>query len=93
MLIRSVPKAQTQFAALVNRAESGEAIRITRHGKPVAVLLSTAEYNKLHRRHENLTALSARTHKEAKTQGVALFEDAELEGLRDHSERRNEDIF
>jgi prevent-host-death family protein len=89
----SITQAQANLAALIDRAEAGEAIRITRHGKPVAVLLSTAEYNKLHRRHENLTALAARMRKEAKTQGIALFEDAELEGLRDHSHRRGEDIF
>jgi prevent-host-death family protein len=89
----SITQAQANLAALINRAEAGEAIRITRHGKPVAVLLSTAEYNKLQRRHENLTALAARMRKEAKTQGIALFEDAELEGLRDHSQRRGEDIF
>lgn len=33
-------EAKTHFAKLVARAEKGERIRITRHGKPVALLVS-----------------------------------------------------
>lgn len=34
----SIAKAKAGFAALVNRAEAGEQIIVTRHGRPVACL-------------------------------------------------------
>lgn len=34
----SIAKAKAEFAALVNRAESGEQIIVTRNGRPVASL-------------------------------------------------------
>lgn len=43
----SIVEAKTQFTRLVSRAELGEAVHITRRGKPVAVLLSEAEYARL----------------------------------------------
>jgi prevent-host-death family protein len=43
----SIAEAKTQFARLVYRAERGEAVHITRRGKPVAVLLSETEYARL----------------------------------------------
>lgn len=44
-------EAKTHFARLVAQAEKGERITITRHGKPVAVLVSPeAEDMKQHRK-------------------------------------------
>lgn len=43
----SVADARANLSSLVNEAESGAAPRITRNGKPVAVLLSLREYEKL----------------------------------------------
>jgi prevent-host-death family protein len=34
----SIAKAKAEFAALVSRAEAGEQIVVTRHGRPVACL-------------------------------------------------------
>ena len=36
----SIAKARDQLAELVHRAEKGAAVELTRHGKPVAVILS-----------------------------------------------------
>ena len=36
----SVAKAKTQFAEMVRRAEAGEAIELTRYGRPVARIVS-----------------------------------------------------
>ncbi len=43
----SVAEAKTQLTRLIHQAERGEAVRITRRGKPVAVLLSEDEYARL----------------------------------------------
>lgn len=43
----SIADAKNNLTKLVCRAELGEAVRITRRGKPVAVLISEAEYDHL----------------------------------------------
>ncbi|MGA7978840.1 MAG: type II toxin-antitoxin system Phd/YefM family antitoxin [Chromatiaceae bacterium] len=43
----SIAEAKTQLARLIHQAERGEAVHITRRGKPVAVLLSEQEYARL----------------------------------------------
>lgn len=43
----SIADAKNNLTKLVYRAELGEAVRITRRGKPVAVLISEAEYGRL----------------------------------------------
>lgn len=43
----SVADAKTQLTRLIHQAERGEAVHITRRGKPVAVLLSEDEYARL----------------------------------------------
>lgn len=40
----SIADAKTHLTQLIQRAERGEAIRITRRGKPVAVLVSEDAY-------------------------------------------------
>ncbi len=44
----SIAQAKDHLPRLVRQAEQGEAVRITRRGKPVAVLVSAAEYQRLH---------------------------------------------
>lgn len=48
----SIAEAKTQLTRLIHQAERGEAVHITRRGKPVAVLLSEDEYARLCRRRE-----------------------------------------
>ena len=44
----SIVEARNQFAALVRDAEqSAKPVRVTRHGKPVVVILSMEEYQKM----------------------------------------------
>lgn len=51
----SIADAKNQLTRLIHQAESGEAVHITRRGKPVAVLLSEDEYARLRqgREHRN----------------------------------------
>lgn len=44
----SIAEAKTHLTHLIHKAERGEAVHITRRGKPVAVLLSEDEYARLH---------------------------------------------
>lgn len=43
----SVALAKAQLAGLIHAAEAGEVVRISRRGKPVAVLLSEGAYRRL----------------------------------------------
>jgi prevent-host-death family protein len=43
----SIAEARENFTSMVNEAESGERVELTRRGRPVAVLMSLAEYGQL----------------------------------------------
>ena len=43
----SIAKARNTLTRLIHKAEDGEPVHITRHGKPVAVLVSRDEYERL----------------------------------------------
>lgn len=88
----SIAEAKSQFAHLVNQAESGLAVRITRRGKPVAVLMSGAEYERLSAPREGLLAFTASMRSQAAAAGIPLFDDGALGGLRDQSERLVPDL-
>lgn len=88
----SIVEAKSQFAQLVNQAESGQAVRITRRGRPVAVLMSEAEYERLSTPREGLLAFTATLRSQATATGMVLFDDAELGDLRDQSERHVPDL-
>ncbi|MGH8680224.1 MAG: type II toxin-antitoxin system Phd/YefM family antitoxin [Burkholderiales bacterium] len=46
----SISEAKDQLPRIVHEAEAGGAVALTRRGKPVAVLISKAEYDRLQRR-------------------------------------------
>lgn len=46
MCRRTIYDARNNFSALVKLAESGEPVELTRHDKPVAVIISWEEYEK-----------------------------------------------
>ena len=43
----SIAQARDRFTQLVQQAETGDPVQITRRGKPVAVILSQDEYQRL----------------------------------------------
>ena len=45
----SIAEARHDLAALIHRAETGEAVEVTRRGKAVAVMISAEEYQRLSR--------------------------------------------
>lgn len=83
----SIAEAKSRFAQLVYQVESGQAVRITRRGRPVAVMLSEREYERLSAPRDSLLAFTSALRSQAAASGVVLFNDAELGELRDQSER------
>ncbi len=43
----SIAEARENFTRVVNEAEEGERVELTRRGKPVAVLISLSEYGRV----------------------------------------------
>lgn len=83
----SIADAKAQFADLVNQAQEGLPVRITRRGKPVAVLLSETEYERLQSARGGWVAFSKAWRRDMDRQGLDYLSDSELQGLRDRIER------
>jgi prevent-host-death family protein len=78
----SIAQAKAHFAQLVQQAEAGEAVRITRRGKPVAMLVSPQRFEQSKAPAEHWVAFSRAWRDTMQAQGHAFLNDAELQGLR-----------
>ena len=54
MKTSTIAEAKNNLSQLIHRLESDEPIHLTRHGKPVAVMLSEANYQKLTQKNKGL---------------------------------------
>ena len=79
----SVAFARDNLARLLHQAESGVPVKITRRGKPVAVLLGLEEYEKL-----KAPPRFVEAYQEWRDTWDKKIEEIELEGLRDRSDGR-----
>jgi prevent-host-death family protein len=84
----SIATARSTLPALVHLAEEGQAVEITRRGRPVAVLLSTDAYRRLVTRTGDLFAGIQAFRKRHDLRRLRL--DAALADLRDTSPGRPE---
>jgi len=80
-------KAKNQLASIIHEAEAGDSIRLTRHGKPAAMLLGMAEYERILGTGPNLVAALSHWRREwpeggEPKHGSASPEDEVFEGLR-----------
>ena len=83
----SIAKARDQLAELVHRAERGSAVELTRHGKPVAVILSTQAYEQLTQRRPGLWDAIERFRRDSDLQAADLGPDV-FQDVRDRSRGR-----
>ena len=82
----SIAEARNQLPALVHSVESGPPVRLTRRGKPVAVLVSAEEYERLRPRGPDLwQAIDAFRQR---TDLTDLDVDEIFQGVRDPSPGR-----
>ena len=51
----SIAEARAQLPAIIDQAESGVHVELTRRGEPVAVLVSTHEFERLHGRQRHFS--------------------------------------
>lgn len=87
----TIRDARNQLTSLVHEAERGRAIRLTRRGKPVAVLVSDREYQRLRsagaRRPDFMQFLEG-WRRELIAKGIPFMADDEITALRERAPGR-----
>ena len=74
----SIAEARDRLTAILRQVERGEAVELTRRGKPVAALLSIPEYNRLKTRPGSFRE-AVRSFRE----GITVRDLEEIEGTLD----------
>ena len=83
----SVAEARQHFARLIERAQQGKTIEITRRGEPVAVLLSASEYSAITGERPSFIDAMSQVRERLGVDELGIG-DAEFEGLREESPGR-----
>lgn len=83
----SIGEAKNHLPRLVHEVEAGDTVTLLRHGKPVAVVVSIAEYGRIQAAAPLTPWQALLRAREHLGHDIADFEDA-FEGVRDRSEGR-----
>lgn len=87
----SIAHAKDHLAAAVRAAEAGEPVTLTRRGRPVAVIVSEADYRRLTGSRGDFWTALQEFRESARGDGVA-FDASDFDGLRDRSPGRDVDL-
>lgn len=87
MKTSTIAEAKNKLPQLIRQLESDEAIHLTRHGKPVAVMLSEANFQKLTKKGQGL--YQAIQHWRDQLEGDSALTEAELKNIRTSSQGRD----
>ena len=87
----TIADAKNKLPSLIHSVETGQAVKLTRHGRPVAVLLSIKDYQRLNRKREGYWSALNSLRKHMEKEGVAVTGE-EFEGVRDNSSGREVDL-
>jgi len=83
----SISEAKNKLPSIVHYVEKGPHIELTRRGKPVAILLSAREYERLSRRYGGFWAALSQLRQAIKDEQVEIT-DEDFQDLRDRSSGR-----
>jgi prevent-host-death family protein len=86
----SIADAKNKLPSIIHSVEKGPSVKLTRRGRPVAVLLSIQEYEQLSRKKEGFWRALKDFRKQAEREGVEIS-NSDFEGLRDNSAGREVD--
>jgi len=86
MKTSTIAEAKNNLSQLIHQLETDDAIHLTRHGKPVAVMLSEANYQKLIRKDTSL--FQAIKEWRNNLEGDCALNDIDLKHLRATSQGR-----
>ena len=80
----SIAEAKSKLPAIIHSVEDGPYVQLTRHGKPVAVLLSIRQYELLVLKKKGFWRALMEFRNAMEKEGIQITE-AEFSGLRDPS--------
>lgn len=83
----SIAEAKSKLPAIIHSVEDGPAVKLTRHGKPVAVLLSIRDYEMLCPKKEGFRDALMEFRKKIEKEKIEIT-DSDFEELRDTSPGR-----
>ncbi len=83
----SIAEAKNKLPAIIHSVEKGPHAQLTRRGKPVAVLLSIQEYERLNRKFRGFWSALTKFRQKVEDEGIEIT-DRDFECLRDLSAGR-----
>ena len=83
----SIAEAKNRLPTIVHYVEKGPSVELTRRGKPVAVLLSIQEYERLSRKYTGFWSAVSEFRRKVEDEGIEIS-DRDFKGLRDLSSGR-----
>ena len=86
----SIAEAKNKLPSIIHSVEKGPSVRLTRRGRPVAVLLSIQEYEYLNRKKEGFWRALKAFRRQTEQEGIEIS-NADFKGLRDNSAGREVD--
>jgi len=87
----SIAEAKNRLPTIVHYVEKGPYVELTRRGKPVAILLSIQEYERLSRKYTGFWNAISEFRRNAENEGIEIS-DRDFNGLRDLSSGRKVDL-
>jgi prevent-host-death family protein len=84
----SVAEAKGKLPSIVHEVEQGSSVEITRHGKSVAVMIPTGDYERLKEKGKGFWNDLRKVRKVMSSEDVAI-EDADFLDLRDSASGRS----
>lgn len=85
MRTSTIAEAKNNLSQLIHQLETGEAIHLTRYGKPVAVLLSEHQYQRTIGSNKSLNSAILNWRSQLNQNDDIGFNDKELQALRKES--------
>lgn len=88
----TIAEAKSRLPAIIHSVEYGPSVKLTRHGKSVAVLLSIREYEQLAKNNMGFWSAFTKFRNNLEKEDMKIT-DAEFEDLRDVSAGREKEIY
>ena len=88
----TIAEAKSRLPAIIHSVEDGPSVKLTRHGKPVAVLLSIREYEQLAKTNTGFWSAFTKFRNNLGKEDMKIT-DADFEDLRDISTGREKEIY
>jgi antitoxin Phd len=87
----TIAEAKNKLPAIIHSVEKGAPVKLTRHGRPVAVLLSIRQYEGLSREKVGYWDALKSLRNRMEVEDIQVS-DADFEGLRDDSRGRDVEL-